>query len=93
MGNGIGGPGRKLNKGSGVRGKQEIERERGRKLLNQRWERNERLGGGRRRSLPGLVQKMSIPSVPSANEHGTMCETWAGSVSAGFQESCRGIPS
>jgi small subunit ribosomal protein S5 len=33
MGNGIGGPGRKLDKGSGVRGKQEIERERGRKLL------------------------------------------------------------
>lgn len=36
MGNGIGGPGRKLDKGSGVRGKQEIERERGRKLLNLR---------------------------------------------------------
>jgi small subunit ribosomal protein S5 len=36
MGNGIGGPGRKLDKGSGVRGKQEIERERGRKLLNHR---------------------------------------------------------
>ncbi|KAH9003397.1 hypothetical protein EDB86DRAFT_2799324 [Lactarius hatsudake] len=36
MGNGIGGPGRKLDKGSGVRGKQEIERERGRKLINLR---------------------------------------------------------
>ncbi|KAH9031655.1 ribosomal protein S5 domain 2-like protein [Lactarius pseudohatsudake] len=36
MGNGIGGPGRKLDKGSGVRGKQEIERERGRKLVNLR---------------------------------------------------------
>jgi small subunit ribosomal protein S5 len=36
MGNGIGGPGRKLDKGSGVRGKQEIERERGRKLFNLR---------------------------------------------------------
>jgi small subunit ribosomal protein S5 len=36
MGNGIGGPGRKLDKGSGVRGKQEMERERGRKLLNLR---------------------------------------------------------
>jgi len=36
MGNGIGGPGRKLDKGSGVRGKQEIELERGRKLLNLR---------------------------------------------------------
>ena len=36
MGNGIGGPGRKLDKGSGVRGKLEIERERGRKLLNLR---------------------------------------------------------
>lgn len=36
MGNGIGGPGRKLDKGSGVRGKQEIERERGRKLINVR---------------------------------------------------------
>ena len=36
MGDGIGGPGRKLDKGSGVRGKQEIERERGRKLLNLR---------------------------------------------------------
>jgi len=36
MGNGIGGPGRKLDKGSGVRGKHEIERERGRKLLNLR---------------------------------------------------------
>jgi small subunit ribosomal protein S5 len=36
MGNGIGGPGRKLDKGSGVRGKHEIELERGRKLLNLR---------------------------------------------------------
>ncbi|KAI0064416.1 hypothetical protein BV25DRAFT_1823420 [Artomyces pyxidatus] len=36
MGNGIGGGGRKLDKGSGVRGKQEIERERGRKLVNLR---------------------------------------------------------
>ena len=36
MGNGIGGPGRKLDKGSGVRGKLEIERERGRKLVNLR---------------------------------------------------------
>ncbi|KAA1472106.1 hypothetical protein DENSPDRAFT_838277 [Dentipellis sp. KUC8613] len=34
MGDGIGGKGRKLEKGSGVRGKQEIERERGRKVLN-----------------------------------------------------------
>ncbi|THH16128.1 hypothetical protein EW146_g4463 [Bondarzewia mesenterica] len=36
MGDGIGGRGRKLDRGSGVRGKQEIERERGRKLLNLR---------------------------------------------------------
>ncbi|KAI0052079.1 hypothetical protein FA95DRAFT_1553751 [Auriscalpium vulgare] len=36
MGDGIGGRGRKLDKGSGVRGKQEIERERGRKLVNLR---------------------------------------------------------
>ena len=36
MGNGIGGRGRKLDKGSGVRGKQEIERERGRKLVSLR---------------------------------------------------------
>jgi small subunit ribosomal protein S5 len=36
MGNGIGGPGRKLDKGSGVRGRHEIELERGRKLLNLR---------------------------------------------------------
>jgi len=36
MGNGIGGPGRKLDKGSGARGKQEIERVRGRKLVNLR---------------------------------------------------------
>jgi small subunit ribosomal protein S5 len=36
MGNGIGGPGRKLDKGSGVREKDEVERERGRRLLDLR---------------------------------------------------------
>ena len=33
MGDGVGGPGRKLNKGTGMRGKGEIERARGRKLV------------------------------------------------------------
>jgi small subunit ribosomal protein S5 len=36
MGDGIGGPARKLNKGSGVVGKQEVERMRGRKLVDLR---------------------------------------------------------
>ena len=36
MGDGIGGGGRKLNKGSGIRGKSEVERERGRKLIDLR---------------------------------------------------------
>jgi len=36
MGDGIGGPGRKLNKGSGLRSKNEVERERGRKLISLR---------------------------------------------------------
>ena len=36
MGDGIGGSGRKLNKGSGIRSKSEVERERGRKLIDLR---------------------------------------------------------
>ena len=36
MGDGVGGKGRKLNKGSGMRGKGEVERERGRRLVNLR---------------------------------------------------------
>jgi small subunit ribosomal protein S5 len=36
MGDGIGGSARKLNKGSGVRGKSEVERDRGRKLIDLR---------------------------------------------------------
>ena len=36
MGDGVGGKGRKLNKGSGVRGKLDVERERGRKLVDLR---------------------------------------------------------
>ncbi|TFK72071.1 hypothetical protein BDN72DRAFT_378231 [Pluteus cervinus] len=36
MGDGIGGPGRKLNKGSGLRSKSDVERERGRKLISLR---------------------------------------------------------
>jgi small subunit ribosomal protein S5 len=36
MGDGIGGGGRKLNKGSGLRSKSEVERERGRKLIDLR---------------------------------------------------------
>lgn len=34
MGDGVGGKGRRLDKGSGIRGKDSIERERGRKMLN-----------------------------------------------------------
>lgn len=36
MGDGIGGPGRKLNKGSGLRSKSDVERERGRQLISLR---------------------------------------------------------
>ena len=36
MGDGVGGGGRKLNKGSGIRGKSDVERERGRKLVDLR---------------------------------------------------------
>ncbi|KAI0032859.1 ribosomal protein S5 domain 2-type protein [Vararia minispora EC-137] len=36
MGNGIGGPARKLDKGSGMRGRDDIQRERGRKILDLR---------------------------------------------------------
>ncbi|KAG5642078.1 hypothetical protein DXG03_003631 [Asterophora parasitica] len=36
MGDGIGGPGRKLNKGSGLRSKSDMERERGRQLISLR---------------------------------------------------------
>jgi small subunit ribosomal protein S5 len=36
MGDGVGGKGRKLDKGSGLRSRQEVERERGRKLLSLR---------------------------------------------------------
>jgi len=36
MGDGVGGGGRKLNKGSGIRGKSDVERERGRKLIDLR---------------------------------------------------------
>ncbi|KAG6845100.1 hypothetical protein H0H87_000799 [Tephrocybe sp. NHM501043] len=36
MGDGFGGPGRKLNKGSGLRSKEELERERGRPLISLR---------------------------------------------------------
>ncbi|KAL0960060.1 hypothetical protein HGRIS_011708 [Hohenbuehelia grisea] len=36
MGDGVGGGGRKLNKGSGARGMEEVERERGRKLIGLR---------------------------------------------------------
>ncbi|KAF9544262.1 hypothetical protein CPC08DRAFT_745319 [Agrocybe pediades] len=36
MGDGVGGPGKKLSKGVGVRGKGELERARGRKLINLR---------------------------------------------------------
>jgi hypothetical protein len=34
MGNGMGGEGRKLDKGSGIQGKDSVERERGRKMLD-----------------------------------------------------------
>ena len=37
MGDGVGGKGRKLSKGTGVRGKEELERARGRKLINLRF--------------------------------------------------------
>lgn len=36
MGDGVGGPGRKLNKGSGLRSKGDVERERGRQLISLR---------------------------------------------------------
>ncbi|KAF8870179.1 hypothetical protein BD779DRAFT_1664765 [Infundibulicybe gibba] len=36
MGDGLGGPGRKLNKGTGLRSKSDMERERGRKLISLR---------------------------------------------------------
>ncbi|KAF8068705.1 hypothetical protein FPV67DRAFT_1668776 [Lyophyllum atratum] len=36
MGDGVGGPGRKLNKGSGLRSKNDMERERGRQLISLR---------------------------------------------------------
>jgi len=34
MGDGVGGPGRKMHKGSGLRNKSQIERERGRRLID-----------------------------------------------------------
>jgi small subunit ribosomal protein S5 len=56
MGDGIGGSGRKLNKGSGIRSKSEVERERGRKLIDLRdW---------RYRWVPSALSEMTIFTLP-----------------------------